>query len=212
MKMMRYIKILLVCFTFLGAVPAWAVSSPEASALLSQKLTSFRTYVATFEQLTYDGHGRALQRGQGRVMIMRPGLFRWEANMPTHQILITNGQTLWIYDVDLAQATQQPLNQKVNVNPAVLLSGSIENLQKQFNITEQSSAGTQTFILRPKQADMSFKSMQLTFAGGELQQMTVLNNLDETSEYQFKQIRINAPLPSHLFQFKAPPGVDIVNE
>lgn len=212
MKSMRYIKNLILSLMIISTLPMTALAASDPGVAFSQALTSFQTYVATFNQLTYDSHGRVIQQGQGRVMIRRPGFFRWETNTPTHQIIITDGKILWIYDVDLTQATQQALSQKVTVNPATLLSGSVENLKQQFTISLKPGGQREEFLLQPKQKDMSFKWMTLRFQHNQLENMTVLNNLDETSEYQFKQIRINRPLSPHLFQFIAPPGVDVVNQ
>jgi outer membrane lipoprotein carrier protein len=76
----------------------------------------------------------------------------------------------------------------------------------------QSAANGENFLLRPKNKDMSFKWIALEFQHNQLRSMKVLNNLDETSEYQFKQIEINRPLLPNLFQFQAPNGVDVVNQ
>jgi outer membrane lipoprotein carrier protein len=202
---------MITLFVLAFAMVSQAAPSSAESAL-NQQLSYFRTYVAAFAQKTFDGRGRLLQQGRGRVMIMRPGFFRWETNTPTRQILMTDSKMLWVYDIDLAQATQQRLNNKTTINPALLLSGSVENLQQQFNVYLKEADVKQVFLLTPKQNDMSFKSIWLNFAQDRLIGMRVLNNLDETSEYQFTDIKINVPLAVSLFKFKAPRGVDIVNQ
>lgn len=208
MKSIGYLKYLIFFFCFM-AMPVYADLDP--SLQFSQQLTRFRTYAANFTQLTYDQKGRVLQRGQGKVMIMRPGFFRWETNTPTHQVLISDNKTLWIYDQDLSQATRQPLNQATNVNPASLLSGSVKDLNQQFTVSVKSSETGQEFTLTPKQDSINFKWIQMSFEGNLLVSMKVLNNLDETSEFHFTQIQVNGNLSPTLFQFKPPAGVDVVN-
>ncbi|MFK3617120.1 outer membrane lipoprotein chaperone LolA, partial [Coxiella burnetii] len=122
---MNTIKILIgLLGIFLFSLSGIVSAQSDATTQLSQLLSNFRTYQAKFNQITFDGQDRVIQQSHGRVMIMRPGRFRWETDSPTKQIIITNGKTLWVYDVDLSQATQQPLAQKTNINPASLLSGS----------------------------------------------------------------------------------------
>lgn len=145
-------------------------------------------------------------------MIKKPGGFRWESDSPTKQILITDGKTLWNYNVDLAQATKRTLNQKASVNPATLLSGSIKDLTQGFHITQLSKGNMKIFLLKPKKKVVSFQWVQLKFLNKKLTQMKVLNHLDETSIFSFKHIRLNKTLSPQLFHFKPPAGVDVVNQ
>ena len=43
--------------------------------------------------------------------MLRPGRFRWETSDPYQQTVIANGDTLWIYDVDLKQASSTIFSQ-----------------------------------------------------------------------------------------------------
>ena len=187
-------------------LPAFALGDPALE--LNQLLSSFQTYQATFKQMTSNSNGQVIQTGHGRVMILRPGRFRWESDSPTKQIIITDSKTLWVYNVDLSEATQQPVNQAMSVNPASLLSGTVQNLKKQFKITRLGNS--ETFTLSSQQNDNTFQWIRLSFQQNRLVSMKVLNNLGETSTFDFQHIQINAPLSPSLFEFKPPPGVDVV--
>lgn len=178
----------------------------------NRELAATRTYQANFKQVTVDASNRQLQLSQGRMWLMRPGYFRWETDTPNKQILITDSKTLWIYNIDLAQATVQPISKRNYINPAALLTGSTEHLQQQFFITTKIASGQQVFELQPKLKDIPFKSVQIIFDAHRLVAMKVLNNLDETSVFKFSNITVNAPLSRDLFQFKPPRGVDVVKQ
>src|SRR3990167_8322483 len=105
---------ILIVFFFNAMASVACAQSDTAATQLSQLLQGFRTYQAYFNQTTYDHHNKILQQATGRIWIQRPGGFRWETEAPTQQVVMTDGRTLWIYDVDLAQATQQSLNQQTN--------------------------------------------------------------------------------------------------
>lgn len=212
--MMLYIKKVsqLVVFIFLFFSCFAFAKSTSAAAQLGGLLHGFQTYQAKFNQVTLDSKGAVIQRSYGRVMIRRPGGFRWEADTPTKQIIIVDKKTLWTYDVDLQQATKRSLDTKASINPALLLSGSASNLTNQFNVTLVSGEA-HTFLLKPKHgSDVSFKSVQLRFKGGRLVGMRVVNSLGETSVFSFTHIQLNARLAPRLFQFKPPPSVDVVNQ
>ena len=206
----RFICLSIVCILFLFSINTFSENN-SATAALSQLLLQLKTYQANFTQLTYDSKGNVIQRSHGYMMIKRPGGFRWESDSPTKQMLITDGNILWVYNVDLAQATKSLVDQKANINPASLLSGSVINLTRAFVISRLHVPG-QIFLLQPKQLQggTQFKWLQLKFVRGELTQMKVLNNLDETSIFDFSHIQMNAPLSSNVFRFAPPAGVDVV--
>ena len=185
----------------------------DATSQLSELLSNFRTYQAKFNQITFDAQDRLIQQSHGRVMIMRPGRFRWEADSPTNQIIIINAKTLWLYDVDLSQVTQQPLAQKTNINPASLLSGSVKDLKQKFTITVNPTPDTATFQLVPYLGkSLNFNWIRLKFSKKQLTEMSVLNNLDERSIFEFSRIKVNAPLSSMLFEFKPSRCIDVVKQ
>ena len=177
---------------------------------LSQYLNHFTTFQAHFNQQTVDQNHASLQNSEGTVMLMRPGRFRWNTSSPSHQVVVTNGKLLWIYDIDLQQVTKQNLAQS-GTDPAQLLSGHVNTLLQQFNITilKQNSASI-TFQLTPKKSSQQFKSVVMTFDNKKLVQLEVINSLDQTSIFKFSNIILNAPLSPNLFNFKAPAGVDVL--
>lgn len=199
-----------VCWSFLFVL---GISTAKANALteLTGRLASFSTYQADFSQKTLDEQDQLLQSASGRVKIKRPGQFRWHVLKPSQQLLITNGKIFWLYDVDLAQATQQSLSQKVGMDPALLLSGSTEKIAANFNVTGLLEGRDSTsFLLTPKNPDYGFKKVILTFQEKKLIKMIVENNLSQTSIFNFTQIQLNQPLSDDLFNFSPPEGIDLV--
>ena len=178
---------------------------------LAHFLEGFQTYQANFTQTTYDNKGNIVEETKGRVMIHRPGQFRWETYQPTTQIIIVSGQTLWTYDVDLQQATKRSIDQKVNLNPASLLSDAPSDLVKQFVITKNPQK--RIFVLKPRnRAAVNFQELGLRFEQDKLTSMTLVNDLGEISVFTFGKIQINQSLSPSLFQFKPPPGVDVITQ
>lgn len=185
----------------------------SAADQLQRLLNSFSTFQANFSQQTLQTNGRVIQQGTGLVKIKRPGKFYWITKQPTEQHLISDGKKLWIYDVDLAQATSQALASRTSIDPAALLSGGVSKLTTQFNIREQHATATQTFTLTPLHPDSAgFASMTLSFRQKQLVAMTVLNNLSQQSEFSFTNIILNQPLAESWFNFKPPKGVDVVEQ
>lgn len=206
-------KIFVKWFTRLILMSAFSVyGAVSAVDQLSERLKSFSTYQANFKQETFSLQGRLIQKSHGTMKIKRPGKFRWESLKPTQQLLITDGKTLWIYDADLQQVSQQQLLSRTSIDPAMLLSGSVKNLSDTFNVSVQATKGEEIFILLPKKTNFGFKQIKMTFKQGQLTQMVVENNLSQISQFDFSNILLNRPLANDVFTFKPPAGVDVISQ
>ena len=177
---------------------------------LIQLLSRFTSYQADFTQKTMR-NAQAVKTIKGKVFLQRPGFFRWEVLEPLHQVIIANPKALWVYDVDLAQATQQSMVANQNNTLARLLSGSNEVIQKDFKVVQYTHTATfSTFTLEPKSKDNAFESVTLIFDHQQLQGLSFINNMGEKNEVTFDKIKLNTSIDSGLFKFTPAPGVDVL--
>ena len=72
----------------------------EAGAVvqLHQFLNSTRTLKADFSQIVIGKGGRKPQQSSGSVAISRPGKLRWDIQKPFPQLVVGDGEKIWIYD------------------------------------------------------------------------------------------------------------------
>jgi outer membrane lipoprotein carrier protein len=181
---------------------------------LKQILTNLHSLQAHFAQTVFDGNGRVLQQSSGLMTLQRPGLFRWETEQPAKQLLIADGSKVWFYDAELEQVTVQK-QQTINANsPALLLSGTDQQLTEDFMVTRQMAANrnVQIFKLLPRANNNLFQSVQLVFWNQQLQKMRLIDSLGQATIINFSQVQTNPPLRAALFHFVIPRGVDVVNE
>jgi outer membrane lipoprotein carrier protein len=203
MNKLKHVLFFIVLFSVMSCVAA----THSAAAQLSQLLNHFTTLQAQFTQITHDAQGNVMQKSMGTVMIARPGRFRFETVKPMHQIVITNGKVLWVYDVALKQATQQPIAQS-QINPARILSGHVETLLQQFTVRTTSHKNRMVFQLIPKKSNQQFHSVEILFTHDVLSGMKIESSAGQTTQFDFSNVKLNARLPSSLFEFKAPKGVN----
>ena len=85
--------------------PTVAMPPDEALARFVDRV---ETLSADFEQIERDDRDEVLQSSRGHLWLQRPGRFRWEVTEPFSQLVVADGDTLWNYDPDLAQATRRP--------------------------------------------------------------------------------------------------------
>lgn len=177
---------------------------------LQQKLSSFQGLKAHFQQALYTDKRVAASKSSGNMLILRPGKFRWETHTPNEQILVADGNLLWIYDVDLEQATKQKLDTTDSNSPALFLSGDVKEIPKRFIVTEEKVGNSLGFKLNAKSSDDMFQSIKIVFQADKLSKMIVETRIGQRSEFNFSQVEINPPFPSSTFNFKPPAGVDVL--
>ena len=209
--MRKYIQhSILFFFTAFISQAIFANPSLSAAAKLSGLLNQFSTFQAQFKQKTIDPENNILQTSDGKMMLVRPGRFRWETNNPTHQIVITDGKVLWVYDIDLKQATEQKI-QNSAINPAKLLSGDTHALLNNFDVRMIPHQNVLVFQLMPKKPNQQFRSVSMSFVNDKLSAMQIENSLQQTTTFSFSNVKLNENLSPSLFKFKAPNGVDVLH-
>lgn len=145
----------------------------------------------------------------GTMMVQRPNKFRWETKQPAEQLIVADNKTLWIYDPDLEQATQQKVDKQVANTPALLLSGSPEKIMKSFRVT-QPNANKDVFVLYPKTQDAVFETLAIAFIDGKPRSMVLNDALGQVTTIKFTKITQNPRLKASLFKFTPPQGVDVI--
>ena len=156
-----------------------------------------------------DARGAQTESAEGTVALARPGKFRWDYRVPA-QLIVSDGTTVWLYDVDLSQVTIRPAADSLSGTPALLFSGQTD-LGAEFKIADGGEAdGLAWSRLTPKNAESDFRELSVGIAGGELRRMVLVDRLGQTMRIEFDRIERNPRLDASIFSFTPPPGVDVV--
>jgi outer membrane lipoprotein carrier protein len=206
---MRLMKRLIFAVACLAAVQ---VAQAGAIDKLHRFLETTRTLRADFAQIVVAKNGKKPQQSTGVMMISRPGKFRWQIEKPYEQLLVGDGDKVWIYDPDLRQVTVKKFDAALGSTPAALLVGG-NTLDRNFTLREAGEReGLEWLEAVPKGADSGFEKLQLGFAGNELKAMDLYDSFGQTTSLLFARIERNAPIAPALFRFAPPAGVDVIGE
>ena len=198
----------------LWAVIAWASDpgvSQDSLRAFTNKLAGISQYQARFSQVTRDAMGEVLQEQQGTLLAKRPNRFVWRTAAPYNQAIISNGETVWIMDDDLEQVTVQALDKDMANTPALLLGGSIEEIQNSFEVSSVGS-GREIYLLKPKANEALFSSLQVSFEDNRLVSMILVDHLDQRMEIRFTDIEVSPVFSEGVFQPTIPPGYDVIEQ
>lgn len=202
------VKKVVFIFCLLITANLYAQGNPDDS--LSTLLNNYRTLQAQFTAKTLTSNGEVVSSTGGDMAFQRPDLFRWYSLSPSKQLIINNSQKLAIYDVALAQVTYKNVDEQDNAIPALLLSGDVSKLKQHYNINACAKDSANCYQLSAKDDNAVLKRLTITFNNNVLKNMIIDNNLDQTTEIRFKNVKINSILNPSLFKLNLPAGVDIV--
>ena len=206
---MRFVSMLLLPVLAFSSLSAHA--DAESVKRLGQLLGS-DTITARFSQLTLDGSGTQLQETAGEMSVKRPGLFYWHTDAPQEQLMVSDGQKVSLWDPDLEQVTIKKLDQRLTQTPALLLSGDVSKISDSFDITSKQAGDVMDFTLKPKTKDTLFDSLRLSFRGGKINDMQLIDSVGQRTKILFTGVKVNEPIPASKFKFDIPKGADVIQE
>ena len=201
-------KILLSLILAILPATSFATGITELKAFIAQT----KTAQAHFSQVVLDKAGNAKQQTQGTMAFSRPGKFRWSYDKPYEQLIVGDGNKIYLYDVDLAQVTIKKLDQALGSSPAALLAGNNE-IEKFYTLSEAGTHDGLTWLTAtPKDKDSSFSQIQMGFSHSNLMEMRIRDNFGLTTQLKLSQLVRNPKLPASTFSFTPPAGVDVISD
>lgn len=190
----------------------WHVNADEQSlSKLQEVLAPLKTMEADFKQVSEDGRGSVLQTQTGSFVLSKPNRFYWKSEEPFSQLLVSNGETLWVYDEDLEQVTVQQLDPSLTSTPVLLLSGTIDDIRQQYKVYSDTTDGKTTFSLIPKDTSSLFSRLTL-YANDQLMitGLMIKDEVGQVTRIEFSSTKNNVDVSPSKFEFTPPKGVDII--
>jgi len=173
---------------------------------------STQTARGSFEQKVYDRDRRLSQESKGSFAFQRPGKFRWVYDKPVDQVIVGDGDRVWIYDRGLAQVTVRKLARALGSTPAALLAGSTD-VEKAFELADAGAKdGVEWLDAKPKDREAGFERIRMGFDASGLQAMELTDNFGQTTILRFIALEANARVDAKEFRFEPPKGADVLGE
>lgn len=182
---------------------------------------SVKTGRADFTQVvtppSRDGQAPRIKTSTGTFEFSRPGQFKFVYKKPFELTIVADGQTLWLYDVDLNQVTARKQAQVLNSTPAALIASAsdLKALQTDFTLTAESDKdgvkdGIEWVSATPKSKDNQVQTVRVGFRAGALAVLEILDSFGQKSRMSFTAFAANVPVDAATFQFKPPAGTDVI--
>lgn len=166
---------------------------------------------ADFEQQVRDANGGG-KTSHGTLALKAPRQFRWDVTSPYKQLIVADGEKVWIYDPDLEQVTVRAQGTEEAHSPLTVLT-DLSQLDRDFTANEQGEHDGLTWLrLKSKDKEPQFNYCDLGFEANNLERMRFEDTLGNTTEIRFAHWQRNPKLAADAFRFTPPKGVDVVGD
>lgn len=193
--------------------PALSYSEDAAAVIsgLQKKYDSIDSIRADFTQ-EVSSKGMGSQKSEGKVWFKKPGKMRWEYQRPSKDLIVSDGDTIWLYQPDLNQVIEKKASSGSSSMATDFLSG-IGKIEKDFQVRLSGSEGRDYLLtLTPREEDPGIMRLSLSVDKATfLVKRTVLtDHFGNRTTVVFRNIKTNASMRDSLFKFTPPKGATIV--
>jgi outer membrane lipoprotein carrier protein len=165
-----------------------------------------------FKQSVAGKGPQAPRESSGTFSFQRPGKFRWLYTKPFEQLIVGDGEKVWVYDRDLNQVVVRKLDAALGSTPAALLAGDIALEENFVLIDGGTSDGLEYVEAKPKSPDTGFARVRIGFAQSLPRAMQLTDAFGNVTTLTFSNFERNPTIDPGQFRFLVPKGADVVGD
>lgn len=180
---------------------------------LNTFLNTTQTATGAFEQKVFSrGQEEKTQAGSGEFAFLRPGCFRWQYTLPFEEEMVSDGQTLWLYDKELEQVTVKRLMAAMPATPASLLFGN-NDFSRDFKVKNlDTDDGLAWIVATPKDEASTFTEVRIAFKSALPAKMELKDSFGQETRLTFDNVKKNVSMKAKDFKFVPPKGVEVLED
>ncbi|MBT9505640.1 outer membrane lipoprotein chaperone LolA [Rhodoferax sp.] len=208
-----------IVFIAIFSGSAWASGLESLENFVKTVKTGRADFTQVVTAPAKDGQTPRVKTSTGTFEFFRPNRFKFIYKKPFEQSIVADGQTLWLYDVDLNQVSARKQAQVLGSTPAALIAAApdLRALQADFTLTDAPEKdGMEWVLATPKGKDGQLQSIRVGFKVGDkstgLAALEILDSFGQRSVLNFSAFQANAALDAASFQFKPPQGADVIRQ
>ncbi|MHA7837188.1 MAG: LolA family protein [bacterium] len=184
---------------------------------IQQRYETIRDLRARFEQTnesaTFGGTPlMTAEAKRGRVVFAKPGRMRWSYEQPDRSEVVSDGETLWIYDVEAESATRLEVTAGFLSGAALQFLLGDGKILESFEVEATACAKDRvTLDLIPRQ-DSSYERLGLVAdrESGDVLATSVLDLFGNLTRIRFEAVEINRDPGPEIFELEVPEGVEVI--
>ena len=188
---------------------ALAVAQADPVDTLREFARDVKSGRANFTQTVSSPDGAKKKTSSGSFEFSRPNRFRFAYSKPFEQLIVSDGQKVWLHDVDLNQVSVRLLDQALGSTPAALLAGG--TLERDFELSALPARdGLDWVQAKPRAKDGTVAELRVGFRGKDLAVLEIVDAFGQRSVLLFSAVQQGVAVPAERFRFVPPAGADVI--
>ena len=208
-----------ICAGLAALVPRAGLAAADLDAIVrkvQERYDSTRDFTADVTQeMTIASLGKTTA-AHGTMAFKRPGKMRWDLSQGEEQVIIADGETLWLYQPSEKQVLKAPFDAAFRATTPISFLTGVGKIAQDFDVSldgGDAKDGVLHLMLVPRRDSASMGKLRLTVArdSGEIRGAEIHDPLGNVSRLRFEHIKRNVGLSDDQFTFQVPPGVDVIS-
>jgi len=148
----------------------------------------------------------------GVALFAKPGRMRWTYEKPEPSLVVSDGQTLWIYDPAAREVQEYAVGQGFLSGTAVQFLLGEGRILDAFAVRAERCAGESVRLFLTPREDASYESLELLVspASGDVRGTAVVDLFGNRTDVAFESLQLNRNPPAARFRFEPEPGVRVL--
>jgi outer membrane lipoprotein carrier protein len=200
------------------SAPSWATQDLDAVVRkVQERYDTTRDFTADVTQeMTIASLGKTTS-AHGTVAFKRPGKMRWDLRQGEQQVIVADGETLWLYQPSEQQVLKAPFNAAFRATTPISFLTGVGKIAQDFEVSvdpeDEKGSAEMHLVLVPRRDSSGVGRLRLTVArdSGEIRGADIHDPLGNVSRLRFEHIQRNVGLTDDQFTFQVPPGVDVIS-
>ena len=180
-----------------------------------EKKYSGNSFAVEFDQESTLKAMEITDTASGKAFFKYPDKMRWEYEKPDRQLIISNGDLLWIYKPEENQVmTGRSPDFFKNGKGASFLT-DITSIRKKFTITINRMVLDEFYELKliplETNLDLTHVFLMVSKDTHEIKKISTTNSYGDETHITFKKLTFTTQMKDDQFKFDIPPGTDILS-
>ena len=196
------------------------LSADELERILTriqERYQSISSFSGSFVQVSFrsDADSEPVN-AEGIVSYLRPGRMRWDYRLPEEQLMVTDGETLWLYDPLLENVTVQKLSRitEGTVLDFLLGAGDLRQDFRPRTLSRELLHNANGLIIelepRKKLANLDFIQLEVHPETYDLKTLMMMDRQGNYRTISLNSMNYNLPLEPGTFVFEIPEGMEVL--
>jgi len=222
---MKYYGLLLflTVFAWGGAAQVNAGEMPSAGQIARNlqasydKITSLQ---ASFTQETSNRLSSRTRTGSGTVILVKPGLMRWDYQTPDEQVFVCDGERLLMYFAKEKQVVTSSAKQYLESDVMYSFFAGTADIVRDFDVQEVADPeqdiddSSYQIKLIPRETHPQIEEITVWVDRSSylLRRLKVVDTFGSVTDLVFSNIIENGTIDKSRFSFSPPEGTEIINQ